>query len=198
MIGDRPVLWHIMKGRSVFGIKDFVLALGEYAELIRDFFVNYQTLGRNVEVRLATGEIKGLTHSNEEDWTVKLIETGVNAGTGCRIARCRPYLGDQSFLLTYADCLCSVHIDALLQFHRKHNKLLTITGVQPVWRYGVFNTRGGVIQSYTPKSQLVSQYGYINGGYMIAEPAFLNYVEPLNECVAWRRKSFPSWPQRAK
>lgn len=180
-IGDRPLLWHVMKSLAAYGHTDFVLALGTGAHAIHDYFVHGRTLDRNVRVNYATGDVIPLTTSSEDRWTVTLVHSGQDAQTGARLSRCRPYLGNERFLMTYSDCLSDVPLDKLVEFHEKRGKMLTVTGVQPSWRFGVFHNRGGEIVSYTPTPHLVSQFGYINGGYMVAEPALFDHVEPFAE-----------------
>jgi glucose-1-phosphate cytidylyltransferase len=181
-IGDRPLLWHVMKSLAAYGHTDFILALGVGARSIHDYFVNGRTTDRTVRVDFSTGDVTPLTSAPEDNWTVTLVPTGQKAETGARLSRCRPYLGQERFLMTYSDCLANVAIDALEEFHRRRGKTLTVTGVQPTWRFGVFNSRGGEIVGYTPTAHLMSQFGFINGGYMIAEPAIFEHVEPFAEC----------------
>ncbi len=161
MVGDQPLLWHVMKTIALGGVNKFVLALGEQGESIRDYF----------DRRL-----------HAEDWCVECVNTGTDVQTGSRLAQCRQYLGGSRFLLTYADCLCNIRVDDLVAYHERHGKMLTVTGVQPQWRFGVFRTTGNEVVSYSAKPHLVSDCGYINGGYMVMEPTIFRHVEPAADC----------------
>jgi glucose-1-phosphate cytidylyltransferase len=181
-IGERPLLWHVMSTFAAFGHRDFVLALGDGGEIIRRFFLGYDKQWRDIEVSLAGGSVEYLDRINEEDWRVQLIDTGREASAGARIARCRRYLGDEPFLLSYSDCLCNVDLTALVAFHCARGKVLTITGVRPPFRFGTFLVEEGQVISYSLEARLAGVGGHINGGYMVAEPELFRYVEPLNEC----------------
>ncbi|MCX6065061.1 MAG: glucose-1-phosphate cytidylyltransferase [Chloroflexi bacterium] len=180
-IGERPTLWHIMKTFSTYGHNEFVLALGEGGQFIRDYFIDYRRTSQNVEISLSTGSFETLNPIPGEDWRIKLIDTGRNALTGSRIARCRRYLEDGSFIISYSDCLCDVSITNLLAFHRSKEKIITITGVQPPSRFGTFFSENSQVTGYTSQGKLVGKGGYINGGYMVAEPSLFDFLSPYNE-----------------
>lgn len=180
-LGDHPTLWHIMKTFSTYGHNEFVLALGEGGRYIRDYFLDYSHNLQNVEVSLSTGSIENLNPIPGEDWRIKLIDTGRNALTGSRIARCRRYLEGETFIISYSDCLCNVNITSLLAFHRSQGKIITIIGVQPPSRFGTFITENSQVIGYTSQGKLVGKGGYINGGYMVAEPSLFDFLSPYNE-----------------
>ncbi len=182
-VGDRPLLWHVMNTFATHGHRDFVLALGEGSEHIRNYFLTYGSSWRDIEVSLATRAVKYLDRVDEENWSVKLIDTGIGARTGSRLARCAEYVRGEPFMLTYSDCLCNVNINALIEFHRAQGKVATITAVRPPFRFGTFHVKDGRIEGYSMQATLVSQGGYINGGYMVFEPRIFDYIDPFSECV---------------
>jgi glucose-1-phosphate cytidylyltransferase len=182
-IGERPLLWHVMNAFATFGHRTFVLALGTGSETIRDFFLEYGSHWRDVEVSLANRGVKYLDRIVEEDWTVQMVDTGREAMTGGRIARCRRYLDGERFLLSYSDCLCNVDLFSLVAAHAaRENIVMTVTGVRPPSRFGTFFVEGQRVTRYSLESRLAGVGGYIHGGFMVAEPSIFQYVEPLNEC----------------
>jgi glucose-1-phosphate cytidylyltransferase len=182
MIGGRPLLWHVMKIFAAQGHSEFVLALGEGGGDIREYFLQYRTHSQDVEISLHDGSIRPLQQLPEEEWRVKLVETGTAANTGSRIARCREYLRDEPFFLAYNDCLGNVSLPSLLAMHTAEQKIITVTGVQPPSRFGTFAVSDGQVTGYSLSTRLTGQGGYINGGFMVANPALFTYVEPFNEC----------------
>ena len=181
MIGNRPVLWHIMKTFSTYGHNEFVLALGEGGEDIRNYFLEYRLRSGDIEVNIADSSVEMLNNLAGEDWKIKMIDTGIGAHTGSRIARCRRYLSDSRFLVTYADCLCSVNLDQLIEFHKKQAKTVTVTGVQPTSRFGTFYCEGEKVTGYSLNTKMTGINGYVNGGFMVLEPTIFNHVEVFNE-----------------
>jgi len=182
MLGDRPILWHIMKTFSSYSHNDFILALGEGGQYIRNYFLGYVSQLQDVEVTIANGTMKALNQIPEENWIIKLVDTGRNAQTGSRIARCRRYIDNETFLISYNDCLCNVNIPDLLTYHRAQGKTITVTGVQPPSRFGTFFTDEVRVTGYSSATKLVGKGGFINGGFMVAEPSLFDYLTPYNEC----------------
>lgn len=172
-IGDKPMLWHIMKIYEKYGYKDFNIALGYKAEVIKDFFLNYREISSDFTIDLANGNIKTL-QSNELDWKVTLVDTGLNSMTGGRIKRMKRFIGNETFLLTYGDGLANIDIEKLVSFHRNHGKLVTVTAVHPGARFGELNLDGDVVTSFEEKPQVTQ--GWINGGYFVFEPEFLDFI----------------------
>ena len=172
-IGDKPMLWHIMKIYEKYGYKDFNIALGYKAEVIKDFFLNYREISSDFTIDLANGNIKTL-QSNELDWKVTLVDTGLNSMTGGRIKRMKSFIGNETFLLTYGDGLANIDIEKLVSFHRNHGKLATVTAVHPGARFGELNLDGDVVTSFEEKPQVTQ--GWINGGYFVFEPEFLDFI----------------------
>lgn len=179
-IGQRPILWHIMKNLSTQGIKDFVIATGYKSEVIKDYFVNYETVTNDVTVTL--GDRHSLVvHGNhdEADWTVTVAYTGDLTNTGGRVLGVTPYLDDEPFFLTYGDGLADVSLAALLETHAKHGKSATISTMQPMSRFGVIDFDGsGDVSAFREKPRLD---GWINIGFMIVEPRALSYFS--DDCV---------------
>lgn len=180
-IGNRPLLWHVMKLFSSYGYNEFILALGQGGDQIKEYFMNSFELLHDIEVNIANNEVKSLNKIPEENWTVKLIDTGISASTGARIARCERYLKHESFFITYSDVLANVKIDDLVTFHKNSNKLLTITGVNPPSRFGTFYIKENQI-TYNAKAKLEMHQSRINGGFMIANENLFEKLSPMSEC----------------
>lgn len=171
-IGGRPMLWHIMQIYSHFGLREFVLCLGYRGSAIKDYFRNYAVRNNDLEVRLgSTPSLRTLGTNADEDWTVSLIETGERAQTGARVFRIREHLGKETFCLTYGDGLGSIDISALLDFHKRHGKIATVTGVRPPGRFGELELDGDQVVAFAEKPQVTQSF--INGGFFVMEPAFI-------------------------
>ncbi len=175
-IGGRPILWHIMRHYLSFGHDDFVIAAGYKGEAIKRWAVDYGSLSRNVTVRPRTGEVvHHATDEGCEDWSISVVDTGADSNTGGRIKRLAPWVGDDTFLLTWGDGVSDVDLDALLAFHRAHGKLATLTAVRPPARYGHLVTDGDAITEFSEKPQIGE--GWINGAFFVLEPEVLDYIE---------------------
>lgn len=173
-IGGKPIIWHIMQRYAHFGHKDFYLALGYKAEIVKDYFLNYRALNADFTVNLGTGDIK--SHQVDAvDWDVTLIQTGITTMTGGRLKRLKEFIGNETFLLTYGDGLSSVNIDELITFHRSHGKMITVTAVRPTARFGELELNGHKVESFREKPQL--DEGWINGGFFVVEPKFFDLIE---------------------
>ena len=172
-IGGKPMLWHIMKIYAKFGYKDFNIALGYKAEVIKDYFLNYREINSDFTIDLGNGKFE--THqSSNVDWKVTLVDTGINSMTGGRIKRMKDFIGNETFLLTYGDGLANIDIDKLVSFHREHGKMVTVTAVHPGARFGELDLDGDVVTSFKEKPQLGQ--GWINGGFFVVEPEFLDLI----------------------
>src|SRR5688572_5656524 len=165
-IGTQPILWHIMKTYSSYGFNDFVILLGYKGYAVKEYFANYFLHQSDVTIDLSKNEIK-ILNNKTEPWKVTLIDTGVDTSTGGRILRAKPFVGNETFMLTYGDGVGNVKIDELLKFHKKHGKSLTMTAVQPEGRFGamVFEKKTGRINSFMEKP--VGDGGWINGGFFV-------------------------------
>tara|TARA_B100000795_G_scaffold240992_1_gene203476 strand:+ start:652 stop:1416 length:765 start_codon:yes stop_codon:yes gene_type:complete len=189
-VGGRPILWHIMKTYAHFGHKDFHLALGYKAEIIKEYFLHYRTLNSDFTVDLASGEIE--PHEVEDiDWRVTLVDTGLESMTGGRVKRMKSFIGNETFMLTYGDGVSDIDIDALLKFHKSHGKMITVSAVHPGARFGELEIKQKQVVSFQEKPQVTE--GWINGGYFVCEPEFFNLIdgdqtilehEPLEKAAA--------------
>lgn len=181
-VGGKPIIWHVMKLFSSYGHTDFVLSLGMGGDQIKDYFINAYEYLHDIEISLSDKSVKGLNKIPEENWKIKLVDTGKSALTGARIARCQRYLKHEQFFISYSDILADVNLNELLDFHQKANKILTITGVNPPSRFGTFFLKENKVTSYQYDSMLDMNSSKINGGYMIANSNLLNYLSPISEC----------------
>ena len=174
-IGGHPILWHIMMHYSCYGYKDFVIALGYKGEVIKRYMVDYCSLNSNLTVRLKQGQVE--THDSEtlQDWTIELIDTGLNTMTGGRIKRLQPYMGNQTFMLTWGDGVSTVDLERLLAFHCNHGWPITMTAVRPPARYGHVGFDGDRIREFTEKPQTAE--GWINGAFFVVEPQVFDYID---------------------
>ena len=174
-IGGRPILWHVMKGYAHHGFTDFVVAAGYKGEYIKRWMADYANLSGHITVRLREGSVQ--THSADdcEDWTVDVVDTGPTTNTGGRIRRLRDWVGDDdTFMLTWGDGVSDVDITALLDFHRSHGRLATMTAVRPPARYGHIETEGDRIVSFSEKPQLAE--GWINGAFFVLDRKVFDYI----------------------
>ena len=201
-IGGNPVLWHIMKTYASFGFREFVIALGYKGDQIKRFMVDYSLLNSNLKVSLSDGSIQVLD-GPKEDWIVDLVDTGMSTETGGRIKRLSEIVGSDTFMLTYGDGLSDINLTNLLEFHRTHGKLATITSVRPRSRFGRLSFDGDKVVEFVEKPHVGD--GWINGGFFVLEPNVLNYLdgdqtiferEPLEslakdgQLVAYKHESF--------
>jgi glucose-1-phosphate cytidylyltransferase len=173
-IGGKPILWHIMKTYAHFGHKDFYVALGYKAEVIKEYFLHYRTLNADFTVDLGTGGVN--SHQLDEvDWKVTLVNTGQHSMTGGRVKRMKSFIGNETCLLNYGDGLSNVDLDQLIKFHKSHGKLVTVTAVHPGARFGELEIKGKQVTSFQEKPQ--TKQGWINGGYFVIEPKFFELIE---------------------
>ena len=202
-INGKPIIEHIMEIYSKFGYKDFYLALGYKSKVIKEYFYNYEILNSDFKINLNNKKIIPFNKSNK-DWNINLIDTGINTMTGGRLKRLKKYIGNETFLLTYGDAVTDLNINDVVNYHKLHKKMVTITGVRPPARFGelTINKNNEVIEF---KEKPNVQEGWINGGFFVIEPEFLNYInddssilekEPLekiassNELIAYLHEGF--------
>jgi len=179
-IGNRPILWHIMKIYSHYGFNDFIISLGVKANIIKDFFVNYETNTSDFSVNLSSGDIVKHTENREEPWNVTLADTGLNTLKGARIKRLEKYLDSDINMVTYGDGIADINVEELLKFHLSHGKTVTITGVHPPARFGELKEEDGRVTMFEEKPQ--SSVGLINGGFMVFNKELLNYLSESESC----------------
>ncbi|WP_225938586.1 glucose-1-phosphate cytidylyltransferase [Kovacikia minuta] len=202
-IGGRPILWHIMRHYYHYDFKEFVVALGYKGEVIKKYMVDYCSLSSNLTVSLSSGLVKKHGVYDELDWTIDLIETGTTTNTGGRIKRLAPYIGKETFMLTWGDGVSDINLHDLLEFHRAHGKLATLTAVRPPARFGHLELDGDQIVEFSEKPQ--TREGWINGAFFVLEPEVFDYIdgddtqwekEPLErlaqdgQLMAYRHSSF--------
>ncbi len=174
-IGGRPILWHIMKYYSTFGISDFVILAGYKQNIIKEYFANYFVYNSDITFYMVNNSME-VHKKNAEDWKVTVLDTGLDTMTGGRIKRAEEFLGNEPFLLTYGDGVSDVNIDALIEFHNKHGKIATITTVSLAQQKGVLEKdESGAIKSFREKDD--DDSAIINGGFMVLNPEIFKYIE---------------------
>jgi glucose-1-phosphate cytidylyltransferase len=174
-IGGHPIIWHIMKIYSKFGLNDFVICLGYKGYMIKEFFANYYMHMADITIDLGRNDL--LVHRGQaEPWRVTLVDTGLTTATGGRIRRAAPYIGDEPFCLTYGDGLADIDIDALLAIHEGHGRLATLTAVSPPGRFGHLRVAdGGLVERFDEKP--AGEGGIINGGFMVLAPEVIDLID---------------------
>jgi glucose-1-phosphate cytidylyltransferase len=173
-IGGRPILWHIMMYYAQSGFKEFLIALGYRGEMIKKYMVDYCCLNSNLTVNLKNGKVK-IHDGYRADWKVELVDTGTDTLTGGRIKRLAPYLGDQTFMMTWGDGVSDIDLHKLLEFHRSHGKLATLTAVRPPARFGHLRLDGDGVKEFSEKPQTAE--GWINGAFFVLEPGVVEYID---------------------
>ena len=174
-IGGKPILWHIMKFYEKYGLDNFILALGYKGEVIKDYFINYHARSSNLTTHLKSGQIE-YSDPPIENWKVSMIDTGLDSQTGGRLLRLKPYFQSKdTFMLTYGDGLCDVDISGLLDFHKSHGRIATVTAVRPPARFGDLNIINNCVKHFEEKPQ--AGEGWINGGFFVFEPAIFDFIE---------------------
>jgi glucose-1-phosphate cytidylyltransferase len=176
-IGDRPILWHIMKTYASFGFVDFILALGYKGEMIRDYFLNYDLHYSDFVLQLGSKAVEYLGASHDEsDWKITFVETGADTMTGGRLLRLEQYLvDDRSFMVTYGDGVTDLEIPNVLGFHESHGKVATVTGVRPTARFGELVVKGDQVTRFAEKPEVGDDW--INGGYFVMTPRIFKYLK---------------------
>lgn len=175
-IGDKPILWHIMKNFSAQGYHEFIICCGYKQHMIKEWFANYYLYNSDVTFDF-TNQNKLTVHQNLVDpWKVTLVDTGLHTMTGGRIKRIQPYVKDETFILTYGDGISTVSINELVSYHKKNGKTVTLTGVKVEQKFGVLEMgKAGQVKSFREKSQLDGSL--INSGYMVLEPDVFSYIQ---------------------
>lgn len=201
-IGGKPILWHILMHYAHYGFHDFAIALGYKGEVIKKYMLDYCSLNRDLSISLRSGKVK-MNGGSVPDWNVELVDTGLKTQTGGRIKRLAPYLGDETFMLTWGDGVSDVNLHRLLDFHRSHGKLATLTAVRPTARFGHLEMQGDQIVEFSEKPQ--TKEGWINGAFFVLEPEIFDFIdgdsthfekEPLErlaaegQLMAYRHTSF--------
>jgi len=203
-VGGKPILWHIMKIYSSYGFNDFIILLGYKSYVIKEYFTNYYLHQSSITINLKDNHIEFFDNKSEP-WKVTLLETGLNTMTGGRIKQAKDHVGDETFFLTYGDGVSNVNISDTLKFHKKSEKLITITSIQPPNRYGALTIGdNNVVSGFLEKPH--GEGSWINGGFFVCEPGVFDYIndddstifeqEPLinlvkdHQMVAWQHYDF--------
>lgn len=174
-IGSKPILWHILKHYSHYGVQEFIICCGYKGYVIKEYFANYFLHSSDVTIDMSENSM-AVHQRNAEPWKVTLVDTGDATLTGGRLARVRNYIGDQTFSLTYGDGVSNVELDALVNFHKEGGKLATVTAVQPPGRFGMLDLDGdGMVKGFQEKPE--GDGGWINGGFFILEPGIFSYLD---------------------
>jgi len=184
-IGGRPILWHIMMHYSHFGFKEFLIALGYKGEYIKRWMHEYYSLNKNVTVKTNSNEV--IFHDDKQSqasWIVHLVDTGQETLTGGRIKRLAPFIGNQTFMLTWCDAVADIDLQALLKFHRSHGRLATVTAVHPPPRFGHLVLEGNRVTQFKEKPQ--DAEGWVNGAFFVLEPRVFDYIEGDN--TQWEKE----------
>ena len=183
-IGDKPLLWHIMKSYSAHGVHDFVICCGYKGYIIKEYFANYFLHSSDVTFDIQNNEME-VHVRNSEPWRVTLVDTGDKTLTGGRLKRIKQYIKDEeSFCFTYGDGVSDVSISELIEFHKSHNKLATLTATQPPGRFGALDLDGNKINSFQEKPQ--GDGAWVNGGFFVLSPKVIDYIE--GDSIMWERK----------
>lgn len=195
-IGTKPILWHIMKIYASYGISDFIVCAGFKADVIKEYFANYYLHSSSITVDLGSGAIS--YHRNSaEPWRVTVADTGENTQTGGRLKRVESYITADTFCMTYGDAVTDLDISAVLDFHRRHGKLATVTGVRPPGRFGSLKVDGSFVEEFVEKPD--GDGGWINGGFFVLSKKAIDYIdgdqsvweyEPMKQLAADRQLAF--------
>jgi glucose-1-phosphate cytidylyltransferase len=180
-VGGKPILWHIMKTYSYYGVNEFIVLLGYKGYYIKEYFANYFLHQSDITIDMSSGDMQ--VHNNSsEPWKVTLIDTGLNAMTGARIKKAQEHIGNETFMLTYGDGVADIDIQKELNFHQKHGKLMTMTSAQPDGRFGALNIdKNNKVVEFKEKPK--GDGSWINAGYFICQPQVLNYIDDGDDVV---------------
>jgi glucose-1-phosphate cytidylyltransferase len=182
-IGEKPILWHLMKVFQAQGFRDFIICLGYKGDMIKQYFLNYHVYNSDVTIDLATSAME-VHRSNSENFRVTMVDTGLHTQTAGRLKLVQRYIGDEEFMLTYGDGLADVDLGRLLDFHHTHGKIATVTSVQPAGRFGLLGLDGNnVVTSFREKP--TGGNGWINGGFFVLKPEVFSYLPLSCEGYMW-------------
>lgn len=179
-VGGKPILWHIMKIYSYYGIKEFIICLGYKAHVIKDYFLHYKEINSDFTIDFRDDSVDIHNNHDEREWKVTLVDTGLDSLKGARLKKVEKYLKEDVNLLTYGDGLANIDINDLIDFHIRMNKIVTISGVHPPARFGELKADGDVLTSFEEKTQ--TSQGLINGGFMVFNKKLLEYLTEDEEC----------------
>lgn len=192
-IGEHPILWHIMKIYAHYGYNDFIICLGYKGYVIKEYFANYYLHNSDFTLELKRNEMK-YEKSRSEDWTVTLVDTGLNTQTGGRIKRIEKYVKGEAFMVTYGDGLSDVNINALVEFHKNSKKMATVTAVMPPGRFGALTINGKMVTKVTEKPR--GDNSWINGGFFVVEPGIFDLIS--GDDTIWEREPLEAMAKRGE
>lgn len=180
-VGGRPILWHIMKIYAHYGFKDFIICLGYKGDMIKEYFLNYEAMNNDFTIPLGNySNIQYHSNHQERDWCVTLADTGEETQTGARVKRIENYIEGDLFMLTYGDGVANINIGELVEYHKSHGKVGTMTGVHPSSRFGELVLKDNKIEVFNEKPQVTE--GLINGGFFVFNKAFFKYLQEDDNC----------------
>ena len=195
-LGGKPILWHIMKLYSFYGYNDFIICAGYKQHVIKDWFADYFLHNSDVTFDFTGGSCNTIIHSQHcEPWKVTVVDTGLNTMTGGRIKRIRPYVGDETFMMTYGDAVCDVNIERLVAFHRSHGKIATLTAVKLAQQKGILDIdENNSVRAFREKNTADS--APINAGFMVLEPQIFDYLK--DDTTVFEREPLESLAQASQ
>lgn len=182
-IGGKPIIWHIMKHYSHYGVNDFIICLGYKGYVVKEYFANYFLHMSDVTFDMANNKME-VHQQNAEPWRVTLVDTGEDTNTGGRLKKVRDYISDETFCFTYGDGVSDIDIKALIDFHHSHGKSATVTAIQPPGRYGSLNITDKMVRNFQEKP--AGDGSWINGGFFVLEPEIFDVIE--NEQTGWEKE----------
>lgn len=182
-VGNKPIIWHIMKTYSHYGLNEFIICLGYKGYVLKEYFANYFLHSSDVTISLESGSIE-IHRKRTENWKVTLVETGEETMTGGRVKRVRKYIGDDDFCLTYGDGVADINIKELINFHKNHPYLATVTATQPAGRFGALTIDGSTVKGFQEKP--TGDGNWINGGFFVLSPKVIDYIE--GDSTSWENE----------
>lgn len=183
-VGGMPILWHIMKTYAHYGFNEFILCLGYKGEMIKEYFYHYEVLSNDFTIELGSKKIDIHPRHSEQGWKITLVDTGLNTMTGARVKRIERFIKEEMFMLTYGDGVTDINIHKLLEYHKNHGKIGTVTGVSPPSRYGELLIHKDQVISFREKPK--NNDNSISGGYFIYNKEFFNYLKDDDDCILER------------
>ena len=175
LIGNQPILWHIMNIYSSYGFNDFIIALGYKSEVIKKYFIDYKFNNNDLNIDLNNGDITYLNNNYSKNWKVSLIFTGKESNTGGRLKRLKNLIGNNRFMFTYGDGLADIDINKLIKFHQENQKIATVTAVRPNARFGELLIENNLVNHFSEKPQ--TKDGWVNGGFFVCEPEVFKFIK---------------------
>jgi len=182
-IGDKPILWHIMKIYARYNFKKFILCLGYKSEVIKSYFLNYRALTNDCTINIGKDHVHVYDQHDEDDWEITLADTGLTSMTGARIKKIEKYIDTDNFLLTYGDGVADINIDELTSYHQSHGKIGTICGVHSHSRFGELAITHGQVTRFNEKPLTSGEEGLINGGFFMFKKEIFRYLDDKEDCV---------------